>query len=254
MKIYEDCKVISNVEILKDIFDLRLESSLNALPGQFVNVYLGLGEHILPRPISVCEVSSGVLRLVFRVVGKGTEHISKVSSGEKVRIMGALGNGFNVDLFSNGSVAVIGGGIGIPPLLELVKQIKTNNPNSEIHAFLGFRSQPFMVDDFEKYCIMHIATDDGSVGFWGTAVNDLRNSCIKINAAAACGPMPMLKAASEWANDTGSRLFVSTEERMACGIGACVGCAIKINNGKDFIYKKVCVDGPVFESLEVVWH
>jgi len=253
MKKYELCKILSNTEIAKDIFDLKVETSITAFPGQFVNIYLGLGEHILPRPISVCETGVGWLRLVFRIAGKGTEHISTLTAGDRLKIMGALGNGFYTEMFGTQPAAVVGGGIGIPPMLGLVKELRQSNPNLEIHAFLGFRSETFLVDDFNKYCTTHISTDDGSSGFHGNAIDDLRRCGVKFGVSAACGPFPMLKAASCWAAETNTQLFVSTEERMACGIGACVGCAIKIKNVDDFIYKKVCVDGPVFDSAEVIW-
>jgi len=253
MKKYDCCKIVSNTEIAPGVFDFKLETDLSTQPGQFVNVYLGLGEHLLPRPISVCEHDNGVLRLVFRVVGKGTAHISTLIAGGQVKIMGALGNGFDTAVFGTSPIAIIGGGIGIPPMLGLIKAIKKSNSNQEIHAFLGFRNDTFLVDDFNKYSVVHISTDDGSKGFHGNAIDDLRSTHLNFCTAAACGPFPMLKAASNWAVETNTRLFVSTEERMACGIGACVGCAIKIKQRNDFIYKKVCVDGPIFDSSEVIW-
>jgi len=254
MKKFELCKILSNEEISKGIFDMKIAIDLAAQPGQFVNICLGLAQHILPRPISICENENGVLRIVFRVVGKGTQHISTLRAGDNVKVMGALGNGFEVDnFFTDTPIALIGGGIGIPPMLGLAKALKQVNPNLELHAFLGFRSETFLVEDFKKYATVHIATDDGSTGFHGNAVADLKFCGVNFGTAAACGPFPMLKSASEWAAEANTKLLVSTEERMACGIGACVGCAIKIKDGEDFTYKKVCLHGPVFNSAEVVW-
>jgi dihydroorotate dehydrogenase electron transfer subunit len=254
MKLSEHCTITSNSEIAKGIFDMRIETGITAKPGQFVNVFTMAGEHILPRPISVCETAAdGALRLVYRVAGKGTCRISRLRGGDKVKVIGALGNGYDAGMFGGGAVAAAGGGIGAPPLLGLVKMLRAHDAKREIHAFLGFRSETFLVNEFEEHCTVHIATDDGSNGFWGTAVDDLKNSCIKIETAAVCGPKPMLAAAAKWAEAVGAKLFVSTEERMACGVGACVGCVIKIKKGNDFEYKKVCVDGPVFDSAEVIW-
>jgi len=258
VKQHELCEIISNTQVASGVFDMRLKTNIRAKAGQFVNIHPGVDSLILPRPISVCEVVDGGLRMVYRVEGKGTAMFSTLKEGSKVAVTGALGNGFNMDDFAGKpSVAVIGGGIGIPPLLELSKQIKQANPETMVHAFMGFRSKDLivedLVDDFAKYCKIHIATDDGSFDYHGNAVEDFIAAGVKADVVAACGPYPMLRAVAKYGDDTGLRTIVSVEERMACGIGACVGCAIKIHTQGDFTYKKVCYDGPVFDSAEVVW-
>jgi len=259
VKQHEVCQILYNKQIADGIFDMRIKTDLKAVPGQFINLHTGLESLILPRPVSICEIIDGGLRLIYRVEGKGTKHFAKLYENTNIRITGALGNGFTLNEFAKKKkVAVIGGGIGIPPLLELAKQVKETNPATEVHAFLGFRAKEHiienLIDDFAKYCKIHISTDDGSFDYHGNAVDDFKETMEKADIAAACGPLLMLKAIAGHGEAVGMKVYVSVEERMACGVGACLGCAIKMKvfNG-DYIYKKVCSDGPVFDSAEVVW-
>lgn len=221
--------------------------------GQFVNVYLDKGEHLLPRPISICEINKkkGTIRLVYRVCGKGTAYMSKYKKGDKIKLLAPLGNCFEIGATQR-RIAVVGGGIGTPPLLELVKQIRLVNPACEVHVFLGFKTRPILVKDFESCgVIVHIATDDGSVGFHGYIGTKLNNVAMEYELMYACGPHAMLKAVAAWAKGHDTKLFVSLEERMACGIGACVGCVTKVKTDGGFAYEKVCKSGSVFPAEEV---
>jgi dihydroorotate dehydrogenase electron transfer subunit len=136
-----------------------------------------------------------------------------------------------------------------------VKAIQKENPDAKITVFLGFRSEPFLIKDFASLGVhLHIATDDGSIGFHGNVVQLMTQQNYACETVYACGPKPMLRALSAWAAEKSADCFVSMEERMACGLGACVGCAIPIKTGDSgFAYKKVCKDGPVFASAEVAW-
>jgi dihydroorotate dehydrogenase electron transfer subunit len=252
-KIIEIAKVVSKNFIADNIVDLKLgcaELAKKAVPGQFVEVYPDNGANLLSRPISICEIDAteGTLRLVFQVVGKGTELFSKLEKDNEVRVLGTCGNGYTL---KNGKNIFVGGGIGVPPLLESVKQCE-----GEKIVVLGFRSGSFLVEDFEKTgAKVYVATDDGSVGFKGNVVDLLRSENIVGDNIYSCGPKIMLKFLSQYAEEKNIPCQVSMEERMACGIGACVGCVvpIKTGNGDEWTYKKVCKDGPVFDSKEVVW-
>lgn len=231
---------------------LAPEIAKEAKAGQFVNLYTGKGEMILPRPISICEIKKeeGVLRLLYQVVGKGTALFSEKLPGEKIKIMGPLGNGFEIKAKDSGAHVVIGGGIGAPPLLELVKRLK-----GKVTVFLGARSHPILAEEFEAFgAEVHVATDDGSSGFHGNVLELIDKIKPQADEIYACGPKIMLKAVADWASQKGIAAQVSMEERMACGIGACVGCAIKIRKEpENWENLKVCKDGPVFLSNEVVW-
>ncbi len=254
MKHIERARVISNRYIGDNICDLVMECSgiaRESRAGQFVEVYPDNGKNILARPISICEINKiqGTVRLVFQIVGKGTELFSALEPGDTVRVLGPCGNGYDLVDDVEKTVLLVGGGIGIPPLLEACREL-----NCSKTAVLGYRSDPFLADGFaDAGAKVYITTDDGSAGFKGNVVDLLKAEDIKADVIYSCGPRIMLKFLSQWAVEQGIDCYVSMEERMACGIGACVGCAIPITDGKDWTYKKVCKDGPVFDCREVVW-
>ena len=258
MKRYLSCEVLSNDRIASDVFDMVLsapEMAAEAKAGQFVNVYLGKGEHLLPRPISICglDTEKGTVRMVYRVLGKGTDLMSKAKAGDSFMLMSPLGNGFEIDA-ANKRVCVVGGGIGTPPMLELVKEIRRQAPGAEVTVVLGFRDEMFLADEFKAAgADVHVATDDGSTGFRGNVVALMDEIGKMYDVVYACGPNVMLKFVGHWAAAHGARCFVSMEERMACGLGACVGCVIKVKTADGIVHKKVCKDGPVFDTQEVVW-
>ena len=252
MKFIEKGTVIKNENIAPNIYDLSIrlpKIAKEAACGQFVEVYPDNGTNLLPRPISICETNGDSLRLVFQVVGSGTRLFSGLKSGDGVRVLGPCGNGY--PLTNAKSFILAGGGVGVPPLLETAKRLKKLG---NVNVYLGFRSHPFLTEDFEKIGIVpHIATDDGSVGFKGNVTELMKSENVQADIIYACGPKIMLKSVSEYGEEKNIPVYVSMEERMACGIGACVGCAVKIKKDNGFESKKVCKDGPVFDSREVLW-
>ncbi|NLM03408.1 MAG: dihydroorotate dehydrogenase electron transfer subunit [Clostridiales bacterium] len=243
-----------NHKIAPDIYEMILlskELSHEGFPGKFVNLYLNDGAHLLPRPISICEVDreNHRTRLIYAVVGKGTKILSSKKEGEKLKVMGPLGNGFKIDEKIDRNL-VIGGGIGTPPLLELVKQLK-----GDTKVYLGFRENPILVEDFEKLgAEVHIATEDGSQGHKGNVIELLEKHDVNADSIYSCGPKPMLRAVAKWSREKNIPAQLSLEERMACGIGACLVCTCKINTEDEkWEYKRVCKDGPVFLRDEVIW-
>jgi dihydroorotate dehydrogenase electron transfer subunit len=246
----EQTVIISNVKIAPDIYQMELEAPEIAelyRPGQFVSLYTGDKSMLLPRPISICRAdkSRGAVSLVYRVAGKGTAVFSRLSAGGKIRVMGPLGNGFPL---TGGGTALVGGGIGIPPLLGLA--------GNDSVIYLGYRdSEAFLLDEFKKVCKnINIATDDGSIGFHGNVLEMLRSSgAFPEGNVYACGPSPMLRGLAEYAGDEADRLFLSLEERMGCGTGVCLGCAVKVKDGENYVYKRVCRDGPVFSASDLIF-
>ena len=248
-------EILENRPLCEDIFSMVLSvgpMAKEARAGQFVNVYTGEGAHLLPRPISICEIdeAEGTLRLVYQVVGKGTSLFSQMTEGQEVQVLGPLGNGFFLPE-GEGHHILVGGGIGVPPMVELAKRLK-----GQVDVYVGARSNPVLLDRLEEVgATVHVATDDGSVGFHGNVVQLMEHDGAKGDDLFACGPKIMLRFVTEWALKNNIRPQVSMEERMACGIGACVGCVVKIQKQgeSDWQHLKVCKDGPVFYGDEVIW-
>lgn len=245
-------KIIGQGEIAPMIYKMIIEApevAKNAKCGQFVNVYPESKSTLLPRPISICEVGETTITLVYGVVGEGTKEFSKLVTGDTIRISSALGNGYDVQ---EALVSVlVGGGIGVPPLVELAKHI----PGEKI-AVLGFRDDPFLVKELENLGVkVYVATDTGKVGFKGNVIELIKAEGIKGDYFYSCGPKVMLKALAAYCAEVDVPVQVSLEERMGCGYGACVGCVCKTkaNTEKGFEHKKVCKDGPVFLGSEVKW-
>ncbi len=255
MKKIEYAEILINDKIADDIYSMTLFSPFiakEAKAGQFVEVYTGLGEHILPRPISISEIDSqnGKITLVYQIVGKGTEYFSKCPIGDLIKIMGPCGNGFEIKKNAKKHI-LVGGGIGIPPLVQLCRDIK-----GKAVVFLGAKSNPVLTDKFRKLgAEVYIASDDGSIGFKGNVVELMKEIKPEGDMVYSCGPKIMLKFLAQWAKENNIPVQVSMEERMACGIGACVGCAVKIRKKgeSDWQNLKVCKDGPVFMGDEVMW-
>lgn len=250
----ESARVHSQREIAPGIFDMRIETGLaqDAVPGQFVCLYPKDKSTLLPRPISICEADAGqgILRLVYRVAGKGTTEFSAYEAGDEIAILGNLGNGFPYEQARDKTVFLMGGGIGIPPMLELAKRL-----DSRKHILVGYRdSRTFLKEDLEKYGEVHIATEDGSVGTKGNILDALHAEGLHADMIFACGPMPMLRAVKQYAAQVGIPAYISLEEHMACGVGACLGCVVKtkeIDAHSHVHNARICTDGPVFAAEEV---
>jgi dihydroorotate dehydrogenase electron transfer subunit len=211
-------------------------------------VYLERGDLLLPRPISICDAdtAAGAIELVYQVVGKGTAALAEMSPGQNVKILGPLGNGFGI---SNCHAAIVGGGIGVPPLYFLAKMLAKCGSSADI--FLGFRDTPILIDKFRELASplngeVHIATESGNVGQRGYVTEILatqNEKCTeKYTEIFTCGPAPMLRVVAEISLVAKIPCQVSVEERMACGLGTCVGCVVKVGEN----YVRVCTDGPVF--------
>ncbi|MCD7750370.1 MAG: dihydroorotate dehydrogenase electron transfer subunit [Lachnospiraceae bacterium] len=245
--------VRSQTRLTEGIYDMWLDTDLacDARPGQFIGVYPLDQSTLLPRPISICEVNEEktALRLVYRVVGAGTAEFSAWQAGENVQVLGVLGNGYPLEAGKGRCVALLGGGIGVPPLLETAKALP------QVHTFLGYRNaDTFLKEDFARYSTLHIATEDGSKGTKGNVLDALRESGLKPDVIMACGPMPMLRAIKQYAEREGVEAYISLEERMACGVGACLGCVVKtkdIDAHSHVRNARICTDGPVFNAKEV---
>ena len=255
-KTKENLTVVSQEEIGKDIFSLWLQTdqmAQYARPGQFLSLYTGNAGKLLPRPISICEIDKETsrIRLVYRVTGKntGTEAFSKMQPWDKIEALGPLGNGFPLEEAEGKKVFLIGGGIGIPPMLETAKQL-----NAQKTAVLGYRDELFLNEEFAKYADVYVATEDGSSGTKGNVLNAIQEKTLEADVIFACGPTPMLRALKEYAAANHIACWISMEERMACGIGACLACVCKskdIDAHSQVHNKRVCKDGPVFLSTEV---
>ena len=247
----ERAEVLCNEAISAGIYSMWLrteEIAKFAVPGQFVSLYCTDGSRLLPRPVSICETDPQErrIRLVYRIAGKGTKEFSGLAAGEKLEIAGPLGNGFPKKA---GASFLIGGGIGIPPMLELAKQLE-----GEKQIVLGFRDRPFLTEDFKAYGPVYIATEDGSAGTKGNVLDAILENGLTAERIYACGPLPMLRALKAYAAENGMECYVSLEERMACGIGACLGCVCrsKETDGHTNVKnKRICKEGPVFEAGEV---
>ena len=235
--------VVSSRMITPDVFELIVHTDLakEAGAGQFVNIKVDHG--FLRRPVSISRIGNDQLTFLIKIIGEGTKELSRRKAGDSIDLFGPLGNGFPE---VNEPVILIGGGIGIAPLIEEAKVLK--NKNLEVTAVLGFNTESdvFAVEEFQELgCEVSVSTMDGSYGTAGTVIDAIKETGIENRYVIACGPLPMLKAVS--ANY--QRGCVSLEARMACGIGACMGCVVKSPDGEAL---RVCKDGPVFEIGKVV--
>ena len=247
-------KVILQKQIGEQIFDLWLETKLvkYAHPGQFVAVYPHGESMLLPRPISICETdkTKNRLRLVYRVAGKGKTEFSTCKAGDTLELLGVLGNGFSVDRAIGKRVFLMGGGIGIPPMLELAKAM-----DDKKQILLGYRNKElFLEEDLEKFGDVYVATEDGSAGTKGNVMDIIKAYALRADVIMACGPMPMLRAVKKYAAENNMEAYISLEERMACGVGACLGCVCKTTkeDAHSHVHNaRICTEGPVFEAGEV---
>lgn len=281
-----DAKIIRNEEIADQIYRIILQSEepvIDAEPGQFVNVYLHDKSMLLPRPISICFTEHDQLTLIYKVMGNGTKALSGYTEGDNLSISTPLGHGYDLNAIfqslseeadttnkiqgsnqneSTKTIALIAGGVGVPPMLELAKNIRgrlvKRNDTIRLIAVMGFQKEAFLIEELKEFCDeVYIATEDGSSGYQGNVLEMIEAQKIKADYFLSCGPKPMLAALAKYCEKNRKPFQVSLEERMGCGYGACVGCTCKTKEHHDGIVqikqKKVCKDGPVFFGNEVAW-
>ena len=236
--------IVSNEALTDCVYKMVLQGDTSAITaaGQFVNIQLdGM---FLRRPISVCDYDGETLTIVYKVVGKGTEAMSKMVSGGKLDILTGLGNGYDLSL-SGQKPVLLGGGVGVPPMYNLAKKLMAQG--KDVTVILGFntKGEIFYEEEFKALgCKVIVATADGSYGVKGFATTPLAE--IDYTYFYTCGPEPMLKAVYKATTTSGQMSF---EERMGCGFGACMGCSCKTLTG----YKRICKDGPVMQKEEILW-
>ena len=286
---------VTGAQVLAEgVYSLTLAFPADAIPreirpGQFVGVFTGDPSALLMRPISICEWDgcAGKLRLVYRTAGKGTRAISRLRAGDAVEVLGILGNGYDVPALTGKRVLLLGGGIGAPPMLGLAQALRRANdeepeavrPLAEkgqgradhaaadavskkalVTSVMGYRTNDlFLTKEFAAAGRLVVATDDGTAGFHGNAVEAARDLAGRkkepFDVICACGPLPMLRAVRTFASETGIPAYISLEERMACGVGACLGCVVKTKaeDAHSHVHNaRVCTEGPVFFAEDVV--
>ncbi len=258
-KYRESARVLAQEQLADQIYSMWLQTDQvagAARPGQFLSLYSKDTGKLLPRPISICELdrAQGRVRLVYRVTGKGTgtEEFSTYQAGDHVDILGPLGNGFPFERAKGKTCFLIGGGIGIPPMVQLAKEL---DEAAQTMAVVGYRdSSTFLEGELSEHAACYLATEDGSLGTKGTVLDCIRENGLKADVMFACGPLPMLRALKTYAKEQGIECWISMEERMACGIGACLACvcqSVEVDAHSQVHNKRVCKEGPVFLADEV---
>lgn len=256
-------QVISNEQVADRVYRIRLQGNLvkgMTSPGQFLHVKCGPGiDPLLRRPISISDVNidEEILDMIFRVEGSGTKILSEAVPGAEIDVLGPLGTGFPVDTRTSGEHALlIGGGVGVPPLLYLARELV--NKGVKVTSVIGFgtANQVFLVDELAAYGKVYVTTLDGSKGHQGL-VTDLLNEEYGLDQNSwdvlySCGPLPMLKALQDRYKDSDKEGYLSLEQRMGCGVGACLACVCEPAENEGKSYYKICTDGPVFDLRKVV--
>jgi len=270
-------RVASNQKIAEGIFKMTIyspEIARHCAAGQFVNLYTRGRHTLLPRPISLCKIGEEDITLVYGVVGQGTQEFSGYTQSQDIRISTPQGNGYDLgvsfidqkstfsikgkgevpvteksDFGTGRHVTLVGGGLGVPPLVALAEAlIKQGN---QVRVIAGFKTEPFLIEDLTALGVcLHVTTDNGEYGFKGTVMDYIRTYPFISDYYYACGPKAMLQKLAAYCKEIKVPVQVSMEERMGCGYGACLGCVCKTQGG----YKKVCCDGPVFLGEDVDWH
>lgn len=241
MQGYQDGKIISNLEISQNIYKVSLEGDFEGHPGQFYMIrgWNGL-DPFLARPISISDLEDGKITFLYEVRGRGTHIISELKEGDKLTILGPLGNGFDLDL--EGKIALVAGGVGIAPMYYLSKRLE-----NKADLYAGFRSDVYLMDEFREHTEnIHISTEDGSCGHEGYIIDIFNPE--DYDYVLSCGPTPMLKALMAKCKGI-VPVYSSMESRMGCGIGTCLACSIETVRGRE----RVCKEGPVFLAEEVIF-
>lgn len=254
----EDLLIVSQREIAPRIFEMKLsgEMVLDMAPGQFLHLRVSDPSKLLRRPISICQIDkvNKVATIVYRVERAGTAILSQMKSGNRVDTMGPQGNGFDLSVVTSGQKALlIGGGIGVPPLVETAKQLAAKGV--DVTSVLGFANKEAVIleEELSVYGKVYVTTDDGSYGIKGyvsTVVDDLVQN-ETYDAIYSCGAPGMLKYVDQ-KFENHPHAYLSIESRMACGMGACYACVVHLKNAQEAANKRVCEDGPVFETGKII--
>lgn len=239
-------RIVENRPLTPNVYRMTIEGDTQWItrPGQFVNIEIeGL---YLRRPISVCDYSQSDITLIYKVVGRGTEAMSRMQAGQTLDVLTGLGNGFNADIECHRPL-LVGGGVGVPPLYRLAKDLIARG--CKVSVVLGFNTaaEVFYADEFRALgADVYVSTADGSLGVKGFVTDAIRDKGIDFDYFYACGPLPMLRALCQACATPGELSF---EERMGCGFGACMGCSCKTLTGN----KRICKEGPVMKREEIIW-
>lgn len=241
-------RISYNKEIADGIYRMRIDApwiAESARPGQFAHILIDVDTYLLRRPLSISRVTDGEIEMLYKVKGIGTRIMTQMREGKPIDVMGPLGKGFNI---IEGRTAVVGGGIGLAPLAYLAEWLK-----GDTDIYLGFNDEPFALDSFDGLKV-NVATMTGRYGFKGDVTKLLLEKLMDntYDRIYACGPKAMIKSLKEITDRFEIPAEASFEERMGCGLGACMVCGIRISEGADWTYKRVCKDGPVFELTKVI--
>lgn len=226
--------IIENKFLKDDMYLMKVEGNFKGEMGQFYMLRTESNYPFLSRPISICDIDENSITFLYKVFGEGTKMFSKLKAGDKIKLEGPYGNGFSK---VSGKIALVGGGIGIAPLYLVAKNI----PNCD--AYLGFRNEAVLVDEFKEVCKEVVVCEN----------NDFVTNYLDVNKydyILTCGPTPMMKSLVKMTENTNTKIMVSLENHMACGVGACLVCTCKTKSGN----KKTCKDGPVFWGEEVIFN
>ncbi|MGL5354013.1 MAG: dihydroorotate dehydrogenase electron transfer subunit [Clostridium sp.] len=241
---YTKARVVLNKEIESGIFKLVVEDKNEIRAGQFYMLKLN-GQTLLPRPISICEKSDDTITFLYAVVGNGTREYTKLVEGDFINLIGPLGNGFNIEE-NLGKVALVSGGIGTAPMLELAKKLREKDENSKIDLYAGFRDDVYLIEELKGYVNeAYVSTNTGKHGHKGFVTDLLKVE--EYDTVLCCGPEVMMKKVVQMCKEKNVKSYVSMEKHMACGVGACLVCTCKTKDGN----KRTCKDGPVFDGSYV---
>jgi dihydroorotate dehydrogenase electron transfer subunit len=234
-------RVLENNLVSNNIYELKVEFEGDVSPGQFFMLKTLDNSFLLPRPISIFDYNCSVLSFLYRIEGSGTKAIRNLKKHDTIQIFGPLGNGFDISSYK-GKIAIVGGGIGIAPLFYLSKKV-----GNRADVYLGFRDEVYMVNNFKNYCNkITITTENGVMGEKGYITDYINYQDYDI--VVACGPEVMLNKVIKSCKEIQIKCYVSLERRMACGLGACLGCTVQKKHGN----RRACKDGPVFSADELM--
>lgn len=251
----EKVLIVEQSKIANDIYQIWFESSniaKEAKPGQFINVYCKDSARLLPRPFGISQVNQekNLICFIYKVVGEGTKEFTSYVAGDFMDVMGPLGNGYTI---KEKKAILVGGGTGIPIMAFLAKRIK-DTTNQIPTIVIGYRDELFLVEELKQFGELFISTEDGSFGTQGNVIDAIKNNQVSGDIIYACGPHPMLKALKQYASENCMEAQISLEEKMACGIGACLACTCKSKEIDEYTKvhnKRICKEGPVFDVNEV---